>query len=100
MTNENARVSKATLRYETKQNNFRIIAGLIDKYDPQIRKRKLSNLDALSGIMFMKYLKSCGYSTLAKRFILWNENNILEKVWSEITQEYTIWQSFVYPPIL
>ena len=74
--------SRAALQYETKQKNLELIAALIDTYDRPIRKRKLSNFDALAGIMFMnesslsyrkmsctKYLKTCDCSTLAKRFM-------------------------------
>ena len=95
------RASKAALKYEYKQKNLELIAALIDTYDRPIRKRKLSNLDALACIMFMnetslsyrkltctKYLKDCDYSTLAKRFIHWNDNQILEKVWIDVTREY------------
>jgi len=83
------------------QLNLELIAELIEKYDKPKRARQLSTLEAITAIMFMiqtglsyrqmnncTFLKNVGPDALRKRFKMWVELGIPQKVWHDITTFY------------
>lgn len=88
------------------QPGLQIIAAMIDSIDPPKRSRKLNTLDALkllvtqneTGLCYRKLVEfssphlllppTIHYSTYAKRFRTWANNDVLHQVWVNITKMY------------
>ena len=73
------------------------IAAIFDKLDPPMRKRKLSNADALRQLCYVLktgvpwryvHVKECGFSAVYKRFQSWSSKGIIDKAWVELTSSY------------
>ena len=86
---------------EEKIENITLLAGLIDKYDINYRKRKLTTYQAVETMMYMNksaisYDEATSIvlrnivdsSTLRKRIQAWMNMDIPKLVWEEITREY------------
>lgn len=80
----------------------RIILNIINECDPEIRKRKVSNEEALNEIIGLlksgqpwRHLRpksGCSYSCIYKRFSKWTNAAIFENAWKTLLQEYSAQQ--------
>jgi transposase len=77
------------------------VLKIIDKYDPEIRRRKQSNKDALlaidkvlrSGMPWRNlFLQNGTWSTIFKRYSKWCKMNLFEIIWTDLLGQYSMSQ--------
>ena len=78
---------------------FGFVLNCINKYDPEIRKRKVSNEQALkdiekvlrSGTSWRHLTPKVGtFSCIHKRFTKWTNKGIFDKAWTELLKLYSV----------
>jgi putative transposase len=79
-------------------STFDLVLDIINKYDPEVRTRKVSNADALreiekvlrSGVSWRHLLPRIGtFSCIYKRFTKWSRLGLFENVWKELLKLYS-----------
>jgi transposase len=80
----------------------RILLDIINERDPEIRKRKVSNEEALDEIIDLlksgqpwRYLRpkcGCSYSCIYKRFANWTNASVFESGWKTLLEMYSTQQ--------
>jgi transposase len=76
------------------------IVNIVNELDPPVRKRRLTNEDALAAIYFMLrtgvpwrdvqiFTRNCSASAVYKRYRSWVASGVFEKVWKELVKHYS-----------
>ena len=76
------------------------IVNIVNELDPPVRKRRLTNEDALAAIYFMLrtgvpwrdvqiFTRNCSASAVYKRYRSWVASGVFENVWKELVKHYS-----------
>lgn len=88
------------MHYRLAPEHEATLLEIIDRLDPPVRPRKISNKTALRCFVYVLRLNipwlelpqlmglSCHHTTLYKRFVTWVKSGIFSKIWSILLEEY------------